>query len=176
MLGNLQILQALIERGADINIQDAQGYSPLDDAIRFSRLNIIVYLLSHNADVNIQDNRGHTPLHRAAASRNDNNVDIVNLLLIAGANVDTQDDSGDTALHIAVERDNPRIVEALLSAGTTTTIENNEHLTVNQLLLIQELENAQTDQNANNRYRLMRQGAQRYRNNSNYPTFTQPRV
>ena len=116
----------LIDIGADVNLQDHQGYTALHyaaeqknfdavtclDLFTFSKrtplmlaceshiqnMDAINFLLNKGADVNLQDYRGYTGLHYAVKSKN---FDASSCLVYNGADVNLQDRNGQSALHIA---------------------------------------------------------------------------
>jgi ankyrin repeat protein len=88
----LRALEYLIAHGADVNIQNECGKTPLHIASSgrrdhigtlpngYWRLKAVEILLSHGADVNIIDKKGETALHKASMA-----PDIMRLLLRRGA-------------------------------------------------------------------------------------------
>jgi ankyrin repeat protein len=89
------IARLLLQRGANPNVTDPDGWTPLHVAVfETGRLSMIRLLLDHGADPNKQTSRGthgHTALHLAMSSqhnwRNKNARDsIIKLLLESGAN------------------------------------------------------------------------------------------
>ena len=70
--GNENLCRFLLERNADVNIQDNHGYTPLHWCALKSNENLCRLLLEHNADVNIQDKSGSTPLQWCAREGNEN--------------------------------------------------------------------------------------------------------
>ena len=106
-------MKLLIERGANINLQDAHGRTPLHLACN-SHLDshhvCIEYLLRNRANPNIQDSFCRSPLHIAAAAEC---VECVRMLINHNANPNVKDSNGDIPLHIASRMKNLEIMEAL---------------------------------------------------------------
>src|SRR5262249_15370546 len=62
-----ELIRFLIEGGADVNVRDAEGTSPLDDAIWRAGLDEDALLLAHGARLNEPHPRtGATPINEAA--------------------------------------------------------------------------------------------------------------
>jgi ankyrin repeat protein len=59
------VIELLVESGADINAQDARGWTPLNIAAHDGPIATIRYLLAHGADPGIPNNEGRTPLQTA---------------------------------------------------------------------------------------------------------------
>jgi ankyrin repeat protein len=59
----LPLVALLIEQGANVNLADERGASPLHSAVRRGAIPIIALLLEHGAKVEVTDKRGATPLH-----------------------------------------------------------------------------------------------------------------
>jgi uncharacterized protein len=108
--GSLEIVEALLARGADVNL--ARGVNPatnildrscsqttdetaLIDASDKGYEGIVRALLAAHADANARDCHGRTALIFASSK---NHADVVKLLLAAGAEVNAADNSGTTAL------------------------------------------------------------------------------
>ena len=60
------IATRLIEKGADVNLSDKKGVSPLMRASKTHRLNLVAYLVQNGADANAVDCRGFNALVYAA--------------------------------------------------------------------------------------------------------------
>lgn len=90
----------LLERGADADRANSDGYTALIRAINEDNLSAVNHLIAKGVDVNrvwlVLDRE--TPLMLAAE---DGKVDIVNALLKAGADVQAKDKKGRTALQLA---------------------------------------------------------------------------
>ena len=78
----------LLSRGANPNLQDGQGDTPLMAALQVSFLSGVETLIARKADVNLANNSGETPLIRAVQLRN---LEAVQMLLAAGADPDKTD-------------------------------------------------------------------------------------
>jgi ankyrin repeat protein len=141
------MVQMLLEEGADINLKDEYGKTPLHHAVltvfkgtpEDKIQNIAEFLLANGANINAQDNQGETALHLAINQSvwNSKNC-MVDFLLARGANVNVQDKRGATPLHYAVgfgyaESQMPvrkQIIKALLESNNIdTTIRNDQGYT-----------------------------------------------
>jgi ankyrin repeat protein len=78
----------LLEHGADPDIRDDQGTTPLMLAVTQNAPASVDALIDHHADVNLPNDRGETPLIRAVQMRN---LALVRTLLEAGADPDQAD-------------------------------------------------------------------------------------
>ena len=108
--------------GADVNMRDGEGWTPLHWAAEYSKLpGPAKALIKAGADVNAQDDDGWTPLHHAAALRQ-NGIEIVALLLKAGADPNARDHCGLTVPHtVALWNGAPGVISALIEAGADPT-------------------------------------------------------
>jgi ankyrin repeat protein len=128
--GHDEIIRRLIEAGAEVNIQDADGNSPLHAVVQrevetvengFERSTRI--LLENGADPNAKNKSGITPIHSAAFG---GLVPVVRLLLEKGVDVNAKSDENITPLHFAVERGNEETVRLLLERGADPNAKDNE--------------------------------------------------
>lgn len=96
--GRAEIVQLLVEHGADLNVQEEVAHSsPLDSAASLGHIDVVEVLLEGGADVAITSPTG-TPLHSAAFAQR---ADIAALLLRHGAKVNAVDANDVTPLHLA---------------------------------------------------------------------------
>ncbi len=107
-------LQYLLDKGADINKRDLQGYTPLTASVRLGALSTTTFLLDHGAQVELADSDGWTPLLHAVL-RND--VPGMQLLLSHGADVEKPAPGGFTPLSIAIEEKKFDAAKALIDSG-----------------------------------------------------------
>ncbi|MDP4605393.1 MAG: ankyrin repeat domain-containing protein [Erythrobacter sp.] len=87
-------IRFLLQRGADPNIRNKKGLTPLQMATALSFTDGVEALVKGGANVNVGDQTGETPLIAAVHSRN---VGLVRLLLEKGADPDHNDNSGRSA-------------------------------------------------------------------------------
>ncbi|HEX8522693.1 MAG TPA: ankyrin repeat domain-containing protein [Tepidisphaeraceae bacterium] len=121
--GDIKTMQALVERGADVNVQVKSdeyenadwGNTPLHLAARNGKTDAVQYLVFRGASINAVNHRGVTPLHMASHW-----PEVAALLTGAGATVDAPDCYGRTPLHWAAadpEDKEARALATLLRAG-----------------------------------------------------------
>jgi ankyrin repeat protein len=122
------ISQALINAGANLNIQDMYGDFPLLNVVESQRTDLVKLYLSAGANVDLVNRNGMTPLHIAAANLHDE-IEILNLLLNKNHALNVVNIYGDTALHIATSLKNSNIVTTLLTHNPNVNIVNNQSLT-----------------------------------------------
>lgn len=116
-----EIVHALLKAGADVNVRDCDGKTPIISAVMHttSSMPIVRALLDAGAQVNVSFEH-LTPLHIAVLQ---NHVEVTRALLDAGAEVDAFEGSGVTPLHIAAQRGLNRIVRVLLAYGANVDLE-----------------------------------------------------
>ena len=107
-------IRFLIEKGADINKHDAQGYGALQAAARNRSDKIIPLLVELKADVNGRDKDGFTALIHAAER---NHVATIRALVAAGADLEASVDGGFGPLSLAIESGKFLAAKALIEIG-----------------------------------------------------------
>ena len=108
--GDRHTTKNLIEDGANINIKDGYGHTPLHLAAQEERVDIIHLLLEHGADIDSQTRFGDTPLHIAVDNWYD---DIVELLVENGADPNIYNKDFKRPLDIAIDRGNQDLIDYL---------------------------------------------------------------
>ncbi len=112
--GNIDIVMFLIENGANVNVTDVNGNTPLVFIInKTGNLKVIQRLLEKGASVNTQNRTGETALMYAAWH---GHSVIVQLLLENRADVTLKNRQGRTALMLAESKGHQEIVEMLKAA------------------------------------------------------------
>ena len=120
--GPKDLVQLLLDRGADVNAKASSGGMPLHYAAELGNKEIAELLLARGADVNAKNDIGATPLYQAV---DHGQKELVALLLANGADVNTKADSGNTPLHWAAHDGRKDIVELLLAKNANVGATNN---------------------------------------------------
>ncbi|BAV65236.1 ankyrin repeat domain-containing protein [Sphingobium cloacae] len=113
-------LAFLLSKGANANLADNQGNTPLMDAVQGRFEEGVRTLLTFGAQVDKTNSSGETPLIRAVQLRD---VGLVRLLVAQGANPDRRDTLAGMSARDYAERDGrtPGLIEALDSAKPKST-------------------------------------------------------
>lgn len=88
-------IRALVDGGADVNVQDFGGNTPLIEAAGLGDAVVVKMLLEKGANPNAKQRQGRTALVIAAAL---SHAEVVKVLLDGGADPDIRDNEGNTAL------------------------------------------------------------------------------
>lgn len=117
-------LKILLKNGADPNLRDASGSTPLHDCPDVEDVRL---LLTHGASVHVRDLEGQTPLFNAVERGNE---DTVALLLDHGADVNEADNTGMSPLSRACAQChahiNPSLVKLLIARGANVRSKDRE--------------------------------------------------
>lgn len=93
----LSCCKLLIDNGADVNVRDSDGCTPLSLAMNYYRMDIIALLFEHGANPNFQDKNGDTLLHESAER---GNYKFCKILLDFGADPNIKNIEGRTPLNV----------------------------------------------------------------------------
>ena len=123
-IDDIPTIQALIDKGADVNAKTADGWTALMSASSSGyvgsdgHLKVVQALLAKSADVNAKSNDGWTALMSASGK---GHLTVVQALLDKAADVNAKDDAGETALSLAKANGHSDIAELLIKAGVPPT-------------------------------------------------------
>jgi cytohesin len=128
--GTREIVQVLLDAGANPDVQDKLGKTPLHEAARNESnkitsmdAKIVETLLNEGLDPNAKqtedeefaDGEEETPLHKATQSSGDSARKVVEALLSHGADPNVENKHGKTPLHLASQSADAKVVSALLN-------------------------------------------------------------
>jgi protein-disulfide isomerase len=119
--GDATAVKNSLDKGADINVRDSWGRTPLIIAAQKGDLTIVRHLLGANPDMNAGNKNGITALI-AASQRG--NAAVVRALLIGGADANVYDIVGWTPLMWAVRSGSTDVVNLLLASGASTALQD----------------------------------------------------
>ncbi|CAB1319924.1 unnamed protein product, partial [Coregonus sp. 'balchen'] len=134
--GRKDVVEHLLQTGANVHARDDGGLIPLHNACSFGHAEVVSLLLCQGADPNARDNWNYTPLHEAAikgkidvcigeykkdelleAARSGNEEKLMALLTPLNVNCHASDGRKSTPLHLAAGYNRVRIVQLLLQHG-----------------------------------------------------------
>ncbi|XP_065193048.1 ankyrin repeat, PH and SEC7 domain containing protein secG-like [Sycon ciliatum] len=111
---SVKCLQYLLDAGADTNVTDHRGKTPLHFASERGHIDCMRHLLDSKANPNQPDERGKTPLQYASEL---GHIDCMRHLLDSKANPNQPDKDKRTPLHYGTIENNTDCVLHLLQAG-----------------------------------------------------------
>ena len=121
------VLQVLIDAGADIDAQSIVGYSSLHYACESGELDVVKMLVRAGAGVRATDDEGFTCLHFAVCH---GHTDIVRYLVgLPEVDVNHQNVTNNTALHYPVMNEDTDMMQVLIDAGADVDTQRNDGYT-----------------------------------------------
>uniref|UniRef100_A0A6I8SXU9 Poly [ADP-ribose] polymerase n=1 Tax=Xenopus tropicalis TaxID=8364 RepID=A0A6I8SXU9_XENTR len=96
--GRKDVVEHLLQSGANVHARDDGGLIPLHNACSFGHAEVVSLLLRHGADPNARDNWNYTPLHEAAIK---GKIDVCIVLLQHGADPTIRNTDSRTALDLS---------------------------------------------------------------------------
>ncbi|MEM9772065.1 MAG: ankyrin repeat domain-containing protein, partial [Cyanobacteria bacterium P01_D01_bin.73] len=119
--GSLEVLNLLLEAGADPNRRNKFDRTPLHNAARAGESQFLALLIEAGGDVHCLDGQGRTPLFDACQVHNFESVEI---LVRNGALVNIEDVNGGSPLNLIMQRrEGQEIIELLLASDKTPDIQ-----------------------------------------------------
>ena len=113
--GKDDVINILLEKGADLEYTDDQGRTALMYAVSHNQKQTASLLLQKGANVNAVNKEGRSPIFFAAW--NGNQTITIEWLLDNGASIDQKDALGETLLHRACASGKLQVVKYLLERG-----------------------------------------------------------
>jgi ankyrin repeat protein len=112
--GDAAAVQALLDKGADVNAKKTNGATALMAASQLGHTEVLELLLAKGADINAKAQSGATALLIACQN---GRTEVVKALVAKGADTNAKASNGATALILASQQGNKEIVQALLTKG-----------------------------------------------------------
>ncbi len=120
---NWELADILLQKGADINIENDDGFTPINVA---QSVEAVQYLLDHGADPTRSDEGGNTILHKAAM--NGDCAMIKALLSSRKIDVNVVNENGNTPLNFTCSAEAAKLLLSHLANPTLADEENNTPL------------------------------------------------
>ena len=117
--GDEDALKTLLHYGADVNLPDGQGNTPLHHVRNTACVDI---LLAAGADITARNSFGHTPLH--IVCRSTGSLPLLKRLIAAGININATDYSGETVITTATYNKHVDCALYLIQQGADVNIAN----------------------------------------------------
>jgi hypothetical protein len=120
-LGSMRCLEEMVKRGADVNVEDGEGNTPLHHAVRERKVLATVFLLAHGANVNAIDHDDETPLVISILQRDKDTTAV----LLSREDIDVRvneelsSQHSQTPLTAAIEAGDLLLAKALIERGST---------------------------------------------------------
>nr|XP_018668743.1 ankyrin repeat domain-containing protein 17 isoform X3 [Ciona intestinalis] len=131
--GHEDLVQLLIERGANIEHRDKKGFTPLILAATAGHVGAVQILLEANSDIEAQSERTKdTPLSLACSG---GRLEVVELLLERSANKEHRNVSDYTPLSLAASGGYVNIIKVLLNRGAEINSRTGSKLGISPLML-----------------------------------------
>lgn len=121
--GDLNKVESLLRKGADPNLGDSEGRTPLHHTSYSINERCVEVLLESGAAAGPENRRGGTPLHDIT-HRNRCTNEILEIFVRFEANIDVTDGNGWTPLHWAVRHGNVETIDALLRHGANLELQS----------------------------------------------------
>jgi ankyrin repeat protein len=112
--GYVEVVNALIATGADVNKASNDGSTPMYSASSQGHLEVVQALIAAGADVNKANNDGYTPMFLTSHY---GHLEVVQALIAAGADVNKASNHGSTPICWASYDGRLEVVQALIAAG-----------------------------------------------------------
>jgi ankyrin repeat protein len=119
----VDVESVLVRYGADLDVRDNEGITPLMESVIAGVLGGVERLLNLGADPMIRNGRGDTPLHIAVAMERS---DLATLLLSQGVSIHARNSLGITPFRIALST-SPRMVATLLTKDRIYPADDDGH-------------------------------------------------
>ena len=132
-----EMVKFLVEKGADINLEDGYGYTPLIKAMKYRNIDLAKNIVDLKPDLNaICSATGDTPLTYLAREVWFG-TDLCYYMIKNGADVNKKNDNGDTPLIVAVQNvvGSYGMLGVIINMGADYNIKNKEGKTAMDIVI-----------------------------------------
>jgi ankyrin repeat protein len=136
----LNVGSFLIKNGADVNITNVYGYTPLHVSVlnvkKTSLLRMVRLLINNKSNINAQTNEGYNALHLTILNEEFMSMAVIKLLLSSGIDLNASCKQGNTALHYLAKQNakkKQKVLDELLIAGADVNVQNNKKMSPLQM-------------------------------------------
>ena len=116
--GRISLLRALLDNDAELDVQDGNERTPLEQAILTGHTQVAAHLQQAGAELQASQ------LLLIAAEQGTQDRDVVRYLVAQKADLETTNLAGETALLIAIRQKNHRLVAHVLAQGADVDVQN----------------------------------------------------
>ncbi|XP_058801049.1 uncharacterized protein LOC131669875 [Phymastichus coffea] len=116
-----EMIEALLRKGASVDVVDSIGYTPLQYATTIRRPDLLRLMLDHSDDLNARNSLGHTVLHLLVYSYEQQpselHLEVMRELLSKGADVRATNKKGLTPVHLAIQNGLIQVLLTFAASG-----------------------------------------------------------
>ncbi|XP_072912481.1 ankyrin repeat domain-containing protein 6b isoform X2 [Hemitrygon akajei] len=121
VVGNTEVISALILEGCSLDRQDKDGNTALHEASWHGFSHSVKLLVKAGGNVHAKNQAGNVALHLACQNGHSQSCRV---LLLGGSRPDIKNSMGDTCLHVATRYNHVAIIKILLSAFCSVSEKN----------------------------------------------------
>jgi len=122
MRAHWDVVEYLIEKGADLNVIGGDGGAPLNWAAHHDNVKIVKLMIAKGAKLNVQNQWGMTELHTAIWR---GCIHVVEFLLDHSSDPAIKTNEGWTAMHYAFRSGHDNIIDLLKRRGVSLKVQDN---------------------------------------------------